>query len=279
MFAILGSSSASNGNSSENNKHAFMISDFESANANITADVGTPEYARQRMTAKWKEPFDRKAAAERFKETASNATANGEFKATAVADPGGVPHYFGPYPNYANSPMPKGPITSLTITSGGKGYSGTITVTITDAYGTGSGATASATQTGGVVDGITLDNPGNGYTAPEVTIAGTTGSGAAATAAIGEIPGLLSGGIKKFVDPLPSIPVAVPDQTTYPAGGAGYTSAPTVSITDLTGTGAVATATVAGGKVTNVNIINGGSGYSARPVVTFLGGGAKPIWQ
>ena len=32
-------------------------------------------------------------------------------------DPGGIPHYFGPYPNWANSPMPMGSISaSLSIT-------------------------------------------------------------------------------------------------------------------------------------------------------------------
>lgn len=270
---MLNSSAAGSSNSSENDSNVFTISDIENLNASITAQAGTPEYARQRMIAKWKEPFLREAAAERFKELASKAAAEGAFKATPVADPGGVPHYFGPYPNYANSPMPRGPITSLALTSGGSGYSGALTVTITDTYGTGSGATATATQTGGVVDSITLVNPGIEYTAPVVTIVGATGSGATATASIGEAAGSLVGGIKKFVDPLPDIPVAVPDQTTYPAGGAGYTSAPAVSITDGTGTGASATATVVGGKVTKVDVVNGGSGYSSRPVITFLGGG------
>ena len=275
LFALLmlNSSAASSSNSSVNDSSVFTISDIETLNASITAQAGTPEYARQRMIAKWKEPFLREAAAERFKELACKAATEGAFKATPVADPGGVPHYFGPYPNYANSPMPRGPITSLALTSGGSGYSGTLTVTITDTYGTGSGATATATQTGGVVDSITLINPGTGYTAPVVTIVGITGSGATATASIGETADSLVGGIKKFVDPLPNIPVAVPDQTTYSAGGAGYTSAPAVSITDGTGTGAAATATVAGGKVTKVDVVNGGSGYSSRPVITLLGGG------
>lgn len=54
------------------------------------------------------------------------------------------------------------------------------------------------------------------------------------------------------------------------SGGSGYGSAPTVSIVG-DGTGAAATATVAGGVVTAINITNPGSGYSyAR--VNFSGG-------
>ena len=71
------------------------------------------------------------------------------------------------------------------------------------------------------------------------------------------------------------IPVAIPDTTEYPPGGKGYTSAPAINITDITGTGANAAATVAGGTVTTVTMISGGSGYSPNPVVTFLGGGAE----
>jgi hypothetical protein len=54
-------------------------------------------------------------------------------------DPGGIPHYFGPYPNWANSPMPMGSIASITVDDGGRFYTGTPTITIADAYFTGSG--------------------------------------------------------------------------------------------------------------------------------------------
>ena len=90
-------------------------------------------------------------------------------------DPGGVPHYFGPFPNWANSPMPKGRIASITVDSGGSGYSATPVVTIEDVYFTGSGATATATVTGGVITGITVTSPGTGYSAPIVIISDTTG--------------------------------------------------------------------------------------------------------
>lgn len=100
-------------------------------------------------------------------------------------DPGGMPHYFGPYANYANSPLPKGPITNLTLDAGGSGYSANPVVTIADVYGTGSGATASVTVAAGVITNIKLTNPGSNYSAPVVFIDDATGVDAAATATIG----------------------------------------------------------------------------------------------
>ena len=51
-------------------------------------------------------------------------------------------------------------------------------------------------------------------------------------------------------------------------GGAGYTSSPSVTIQDATGTGATTSVTVLTGAVTRVQIISPGSGYSANPTVT-----------
>jgi len=223
-------------------------------------------------------PAERKAAAVLFQQQFQAALAAGAITATAVADPGGVPHYFGPYPNWANSPMPAGSVASIKLISGGSGYSANTTVTIVDLYGTNTtNATATATVVSGNITAITITNPGSGYTAPIVIISDTTGTGAAATATIG---GPFTGGIRKFIDSLPGvgpsgnntlgqyIPVAVADNLTYPAGGSGYTSAPTVTITGGGGSGATATATVAGGKVTGFTITNGGSGYTSAPTVT-----------
>ena len=58
-------------------------------------------------------------------------------------------------------------------------------------------------------------------------------------------------------------------------GGSGYTSAPTVTISNLSGgsgSGCAATATISGGKVTAVTVTNAGSGYSYGATVTFSGG-------
>jgi FtsP/CotA-like multicopper oxidase with cupredoxin domain len=136
-----------------------------------------------------------------------------------------IPHYFGPYPNYANSPLPSGPVTTIVVEDGGTGYISP-TIIIYDKYGLGDGtATASATVVDGIITEITVTNGGSDYVAPKVEITDISGTGAVATATIG---GPLTGGIRKFVDSLAGlgstnannlgqyIPVAIADDTTYP---------------------------------------------------------------
>lgn len=58
------------------------------------------------------------------------------------------------------------------------------------------------------------------------------------------------------------------------AGGTGYTTAPTVTISGGGGSGATATATVSGGGVvTGVTVTDGGYGYTTAPTVAFSGPG------
>jgi len=143
-----------------------------------------------------------------------------------------VPHYYGPYPNWALSPLPGFDIASITVDSGGTGYTAPM-VTITDDAGMGSGATAEAiVDATGAITAINVLTPGFGYVVPVVTISDAAGTGAAATA----VPGTtITGGMKKFVDTLPLLcdpsvtgscaaaannlgqylPLAVPDQTTF----------------------------------------------------------------
>ncbi|EPH3059707.1 TPA: hypothetical protein RFN03_003488 [Klebsiella aerogenes] len=59
------------------------------------------------------------------------------------------------------------------------------------------------------------------------------------------------------------------------AGGSGYTSAPTVTISGGGGTGALATATVSGGVVTKISVLYRGFGYTSAPTVTISGGGGS----
>ena len=56
-------------------------------------------------------------------------------------------------------------------------------------------------------------------------------------------------------------------------GGSGYSSAPTVNFNG-DGSGAQATATVSGGRITGITVTNGGSEYTSAPLVTFSGGGS-----
>lgn len=58
-------------------------------------------------------------------------------------------------------------------------------------------------------------------------------------------------------------------------GGSGYSSAPTVVITGGGGTGATATANLAGDVVTSVSVTDGGTGYTSRPTISFTGGGGS----
>jgi hypothetical protein len=157
-------------------------------------------------------------------QNASAALPPGPMPTYGQMDPLGQPHQFGPYPNYANSPMPKGAIGSITVDAGGVNYFNP-TITIDDVYRTGLGATATPTVVGGVITKITVTAGGNGYTAPVVIITDVFGTGAAATANLG---GPLTGGIRKFVDSLPGvgetnannlgnyIPLAIPDSNTFP---------------------------------------------------------------
>jgi len=154
---------------------------------------------------------------------------------TSATDQTKVPHYFGPFPNWALSP--------LTLPDA--------TVLIADPPAGGTTATATATVgVGGVITGIVITNPGSGYTSdPAVTIAG---SGAAATAhAHYTASGAVTG-------------IAVSGSSSFAGYGSGYT-APTATITGGGGSGAEAT--VYGG-VHTVTVNTGGAGYTF-PVVNF----------
>jgi FtsP/CotA-like multicopper oxidase with cupredoxin domain len=144
-------------------------------------------------------------------------------------DEAAVPHYFGPFPNWALSPL-TWPDATVAIS------------------GNGTGATASATVgANGAVTGITITNPGSGYTTATVDITGA-GTGASATAAV------TASGVVTAV--------------TVDLGGAGYT-APTVTLSGGCSPtpDCEATGTVYGG-VDFVEVTNGGSGYT-NPTVDF----------
>ncbi|WP_133980817.1 Ig-like domain repeat protein [Kribbella voronezhensis] len=189
-----------------------------------------------------------------------------------------MPHYFGPYPNWANSPQvlsdaivtitngggtgaearatvdPKtGGITAVTVVSPGSGYTSAPDVAVTAAGVTPTPAQATAVISLGVVKSIAVDEAGFGFVAPAVTITGgnpTPGSEATAVA---------SGGV---------------DDLTLTDGGSGYTTQPVVefSLPDLpSGTPATGTATMdAAGVVNGVTVVTPGTGYTSAPRVTIL---------
>ena len=129
----------------------------------------------------------------------------------SAQDPTKNPHYFGPYPNWANSPLTlpdatvaitvatgcvdggatgeatvgaNGAITGIAVTNPGNDYTASgrcaPLVTITGA-GTGAEAKATVTRSGAVV-AVVVDTPGGGYKSPKVGFSGGGGSGATATA-------------------------------------------------------------------------------------------------
>ena len=68
------------------------------------------------------------------------------------------------------------------------------------------------------------------------------------------------------------------DSVSLTAGGSGYTSAPTVTVSDpenADGTKATVSAVVSAGVVTELRIGNSGWGYTAAPTLTLAGGGGS----
>src|SRR5574341_926351 len=180
------------------------------ANPSCTADTEKPKpKTLQRITA-----ADRRGAAARAAElglmpgvAGLAAPAAPGVPPVGIEGPGGVPHYFGPYGNWAYSPLPRGSIGAITIDAGGTGYIAP-SVAILDAYGTGDGlATATIdplTQIDpatGAITGITVTSAGSGYSAPIIDITDATGVNAAATAQLTA----LTGGLRKFIDKMPGL--------------------------------------------------------------------------
>ena len=195
-----------------------------------------PPDVTNKVTAKKALDAEKKAAAARAKALGLSPGVSlmgvpGDTPLGGIEGPGGIPHYFGPYGNWAFSPLPKGPVTAVTVTSGGTGYTSP-TCTISDAHGTNDNVTLPCNANlSGVVE-IPAGGPyGAGFTAPIVIITDPTGTGATAEASIAMVPigadypaGI---GIKKFVDNVALlgpggantlgqyIPVAVADNTSY----------------------------------------------------------------
>jgi hypothetical protein len=137
-------------------------------------------------------------------------------------------------------------VSQLTLVNGGAGFS-TAAVSI-DNPPAAQAATATAVLSGGeygTVTRITLTSPGTGYLSPpDVSI----------SAPDTETVTVVSDGIGSF---------------SLSAGGAGYTSPPVVTLSNPpAGTQATATAILANGRVTGINLIDSGSRYSSAPLVT-----------
>lgn len=140
----------------------------------------------------------------------------------------------------------------ITILNGGLDYSSPPTVTAVG--GSGTGASFSATVEGGVVNTISVTNPGTGYSSLDGVVLAFSGGGNPNHSAIGQAT--VSGGSVTSVTMIDS--------------GSGYTS--TTSITFIGGGGSGATAVpnpVPTSNIVGVSITDGGQGYASAPAVLF----------
>lgn len=167
----------------------------------------------------------------------------------------------------ATATLVNGGIRLITITNRGGGYTSVPTVGISSAPLGGVTGIGSAVMIGGIVacndnvnpaaksvQAVDIINAGSGYTvAPGIRFIGGGGSGAAATATIGNgIVGIVS----------------------ITSSGSGYSTAPTIQFTNqiflsgVTTVAAAATAIVsAAGTITSIRITNAGLGYSVAPTI------------
>lgn len=138
----------------------------------------------------------------------------------------------------------------VTIQNGGLGY--TSVPTVTAVGGSGSGASFLATIDNGVVNTITVTNPGSGYTSLDAVVLAFSGDNAARTAT--GIVTVTGGTISTatLTDP-----------------GAGYTSTATVTLIGGGGTGGAVALT--GGIGTGLTVTAPGQGYSSSdPPTVFV---------
>jgi hypothetical protein len=156
-----------------------------------------------------------------------------------------------------------GGVRFVDITNRGSGYKQAPIVAFSTAPLGGVTAIGIASMIGGIIDfcdtdqsslrvqSVELLNPGIGYTVPPmISFTGGGGSGAAATAIIGD-------GIVGII--------------TVTNGGSGYLVPPLVTFSSPTGIGTTATAVSkinSVGVVTAINIINSGLGYTQPPTIT-----------
>lgn len=138
-------------------------------------------------------------------------------------------------------------IGHIALLAGGTGFAdGTYNLGFSGGGG-GAGGAATYTCSGGTVVGISLTNPGAGYTAlPLVSFPSGGGTGA-----IGEV----------ILSPTTVGAVAVD------ASGQGFSGTPTLTFVGGGGTGAAGTCNMVGGAINTVTMTNNGSGYTMPPGV------------
>ena len=203
---------------------------------------------------------------------------------------------------------PLGGVVTITVTTGGTGYTSAPVVVLSG--GSGSGASAYAHMAGTLVESIAIFNGGSSYTsAPTISFTGGSGTSAAAVASVAAttrtplsflkgrysdvygVDGMGRGfrwnGADAAVEQIgimkPASGPAVTSNSAVTNGyltgiqmvnnGAGYFSPPVVTISGGSATEqATARALLANGRVTGVRLTSKGAGYASTPTVAFSGG-------
>ena len=145
-----------------------------------------------------------------------------------------------------------GSVTAVSITNAGSGYltAPLITVSAPQVVG-GTQAIIGAVLSGGSVSAATVNSGGTGYVAATVTFSAPQRPGGVTATGTATIVG------------------GVITAITVTNGGSGYTSAPTMSISSTTGSGATAgTVTVTASSIATLTIVQAGSGYTSAPTLT-----------
>ncbi len=151
-----------------------------------------------------------------------------------------------------------GVIESVSVISGGSGYTSTPTIRIEDP--TGTGATMTAQLSGSPILDVVIVDGGEGYTDPTVTITaqvGDLGFGATATANV-------ETGVIDEVTLVGSIRDVV-----LISSGSGYLKPPEVNVTGGGGNYAVIRSKLYADRVISTNVINSGDNYTSVPTITF----------
>ncbi len=169
--------------------------------------------------------------------------------------------------SYTTGCQPIGGVTSVVMDSHGTTYTTAPTVTI--AGGGGSGATATAVLGNETTGAVTSIAVTNGGSGYATPPTVTFDSGAATATAVLSASGT-------------SVMTGTVTSASITAGGSGYTSPPAVTFIGGGGSGAAGTAVLSAvgtttltGTVNNVNVTAGGSDYTSAPTVSLIGGGGS----
>ena len=172
-----------------------------------------------------------------------------------------------------------GIVTSINILSGGSGFVSPVEIFLSPPENFTSPATASnATILNGILNTIEIIDGGTDYiTPPTVTLNSSAGTGENLEVIIdnGTVTAInvLDGGVD-FVSPV-EVVLSAPQQGIIDSigivdGGLGYTTAPTVTVDNNTGTGENLEAVIdANGTVTAINVLSGGVDF-VQPVEIIL---------